>query len=215
MSASSSSSKPARAASSWISASSNLSCAMSTSARRQWTSGSRLASAGRSSASASPMSVLAGVDLRQVHPRLHIARQVSHARRYQSAARSGVRYGRELSPEHAELKADPRQRKRRNGVVASQMPADRQRPLRQSARDRPARRRAAPDLRAARSPRRCGDGQRAPLRARPHMPDRSPASGARWPRRGRPAARPARGGLGPSAKRCAVEATSACTSAAR
>ena len=77
----------------------------------------------------------------------------------------------------------------------SKTPADRQRPPRRSARDRQARRREAPDLRADRSPWRFGDAQRAPHRAPRHRPDRSSTSGARWPRAVRPSARHARDGL--------------------
>jgi hypothetical protein len=62
--------------------------------------------------------VLAGVDLRQVYPRLHIAWQIRQCASIPERGATGRRYRRELSPEHAELKADPRRRKGRHGDVA-------------------------------------------------------------------------------------------------
>ena len=69
--------------------------------------------------------VLARVDLRQVHTRLHIARQVGNGASIPERGKIRVRDGHELSPQHAELKADPRQRERRNVVVrVKRLPID-------------------------------------------------------------------------------------------
>src|SRR5262245_56324327 len=52
-----------------------------------------------------------------MHTRLHIARQVSNGASIPERGKIRVRYGHEFSPQHAELKADPRQRKWRNVIV--------------------------------------------------------------------------------------------------
>src|SRR5262245_41801993 len=56
--------------------------------------------------------VLACVDLRQVPARLHIAGQIRNRAPVPERGDLEVRDGHELSPQHAELKTDPRQRER-------------------------------------------------------------------------------------------------------
>src|SRR5262245_41419015 len=57
-------------------------------------------------------SALARMNLREMHARLHIVRQVSNGASIPQRGEIRVGLGHELSPQHAELKADPRQRKR-------------------------------------------------------------------------------------------------------
>jgi hypothetical protein len=62
-------------------------------------------------------SVLARIDLREVHTRLNIARQVSDCASIPELGNIRVRDGHEFSPPHTELEADPCQRKRRSVLV--------------------------------------------------------------------------------------------------
>src|SRR5215471_7031985 len=60
---------------------------------------------------------LTGADLCQVHTCLHIAGQVRNRTSIPERGKIRIRYRHEFAPQHAELKADPRQRKRRNVFV--------------------------------------------------------------------------------------------------
>src|SRR5215831_18256049 len=60
---------------------------------------------------------LTRADLCQVHTSLHIAGQVRNRTSIPERGKIRIRYRHEFAPQHAELKADPRQRKRRNVVV--------------------------------------------------------------------------------------------------
>src|SRR5215470_19414037 len=60
---------------------------------------------------------LARADFRQVHTCLHIAGQVGNCTPIPVSGETMVRYGHEFPPQHAELKAYPRQRKGRNVIV--------------------------------------------------------------------------------------------------
>src|SRR5215470_16745505 len=59
----------------------------------------------------------ARANFRQVHTRLHIAGQVGNRTSIPVSGETKIRYGHELPPQQAELKADRRQRKRRNVIV--------------------------------------------------------------------------------------------------
>src|SRR5262249_5300004 len=63
---------------------------------------------------------LACVDLRQVNARFHITRQINNCPSIPKRGKIWVWHGNELSPQHAKLKADPRQWKRGNVVVSGQ-----------------------------------------------------------------------------------------------
>src|SRR5262249_1046262 len=60
---------------------------------------------------------LARIDLRQMHSRLRIGRQVSDCASIPERGSTRVWYGHELGPQHAELKANPRQREGRNVAI--------------------------------------------------------------------------------------------------
>src|SRR5215469_3299723 len=60
---------------------------------------------------------LTRADLCQVHTSLHIAGQVRNRTSIPERGKIRIRYRHEFAPQHAELKADPRQRKRRNVFI--------------------------------------------------------------------------------------------------
>src|SRR5512132_266960 len=64
-----------------------------------------------------PGVALARIDLRQVHARLHIRRHVGDCASIPERGKIRVRYGHELSPQQAKLKAGPRQWEWRNVVI--------------------------------------------------------------------------------------------------
>src|SRR6516165_12384242 len=65
---------------------------------------------------------LTRADLCQVHTCLHIAGQVRNRTSIPERGKIRIRYRHKFAPQHAELKADPRQWERRNVVVRGKRP---------------------------------------------------------------------------------------------
>src|SRR6516164_8920800 len=65
---------------------------------------------------------LTRADLCQMHTCLHIAGQVRNRTSIPERGKVWIRYRHEFAPQHAELKADPRQWERRNVVVRGKRP---------------------------------------------------------------------------------------------